>query len=171
MVGDEVSGFTRHARLLVETVNIWTPFGDSATWGEVAKPKAINLPAISPCATAGIVAGIQESPAFVGAQTLRDQCWFSCRLFQENHTPTVPHSFIRNIPGINKATVKSHHKRYETLAPIAGRHGRCPLAAEECHRELVQRMVEADQRSIPWKIGEMLAFGWEKSHEFVDKIR
>jgi hypothetical protein len=94
----------------------------------------------------------------VGAQTLRDQCWFSCRLFQENHNPTVPHFFIRNILGINKATVKCHYKRCETVGPIAGRHGRCPLAAEERHGELVQRMVEAYQRRVPWKIGEMLAF-------------
>jgi hypothetical protein len=64
---------------------------------KLAEPKVINWPAISAWATAGIVASLQESPEFIEAWTLCDQCGFACRLLRESHTPTVPYSFIGKI--------------------------------------------------------------------------
>jgi hypothetical protein len=43
------------------------------------------------------------------------------------------------------------------------------LVAEERRRRVNQRIKEADQRDIPWMIGEILEFVQERSPEPVDK--
>jgi transposase len=62
---------------------------------------------------------------------------------QENKTPVVPDSLIGKILGIDKGTVKYHHKRYETMTPLAARNGWPPLVAEEYREELIQRIEQA----------------------------
>jgi hypothetical protein len=89
----------------------------------------------------------------MGAQISRDQHWFACRLLRENYTLSVPYYFIGKISGIDEDTVKYHHKWYETVGRIAGCNDCPPLVTEEHREELVQRIVEADERGIPWNLG------------------
>jgi hypothetical protein len=107
----------------------------------------------------------------MGAHTLRDEWWFACRPLREDHPLIFPYSFPEKILGIDKSTVRYHHSQYETVRPIAGRDGRRPLVTEEHPEELVQRTAEAYQHVIPWKIGGILQFIHETSHELVDKNR
>jgi transposase len=79
---------------------------------------------------------------------------------RENHF--VPYSLIGKILELDKRTVKYHYKWYETVGPLASRNGSPPLVAEERREELIQRIEEADQRGIPWTIGEILEFVQEK---------
>jgi hypothetical protein len=136
---------------------------------KLAKPKTINWEAVSAWATAEIVTTFYESPEFMSAEMVCDQCWLPCRLLRENRISVVPYSLIEKILGTDKGTVKCHHKRNETVRPLTACNGWPPLVAEERRQELIQRIEEADQRGIPWMKGEILEFVQERSPELVDK--
>jgi hypothetical protein len=111
---------------------------------------------------------LPESPEFTGAETHRDHCWLACRLLRENHIRVVPYSLIGKILGVDKARIKSRHKRDETMGPRAAHNSRPPLIAVEHREESIQRIEEAYQPGIPWMIREILEFVRERSTEPVD---
>jgi hypothetical protein len=55
---------------------------------------------------------LKNTPEFMGAEYLRDQCYFACQALRTNHHLPVPYSLIARLLGIAKGTVVWHVKRY-----------------------------------------------------------
>jgi hypothetical protein len=104
---------------------------------KLAKSRYIDWPAAFAWITGKIATTLQTSTEFMGAETLREQCWYACQLLRDNFVPAVLYSFVGKILSIDKGTIKYHYKRYATLGAELGHTGRPPLVTDEYHERLI----------------------------------